>query len=510
MPSKLQQKAILISTILASSMAFIDSTALNVALPAIQEDLQMTGTSLLWVVNGYTLFLSALLLTGGSLGDIYGRKKVFLTGIVTFSIASIACGLSYSPIMLVISRCLQGVGGALMVPGSLSIISALFPVEKRGRAIGTWSMFSALTTVFGPVLGGWLAGADLWRLVFFINVPLAATAIFFLIKYVPESREASARKPDLAGALLATIALCALTYGFIEASEFTFANPVIITAISTGLLFLAAFIVYEKRISHPMMPPELFRSRTFTAANVITLLIYGALGSFLFFFPLNLIQVQGYPAEVAGLTLVPFGLLIAFLSRWAGAWADRSGIKTPLIIGPVLVTAGFFMFSLPGLTAGPEEFRTTFLIPLLLLGAGMGITVAPLTTAVMNSVPKERTGTASGVNNTISRTATVLAIAVIGALGVIRFEMSMLAETDSLKLSAQAQTELLEEMKKLAEATPPETATEPQQQAIKTAIKYSFIDTFRQSALIASILSGLAVFIARFFLKTKPKRAGSS
>ncbi|ELR68235.1 hypothetical protein C900_00589 [Fulvivirga imtechensis AK7] len=501
-----QQKAVLISTILASSMAFIDSTALNVALPALQEDLNMSGSSLLWVVNGYALFLSALLLIGGSLGDQYGRKRVFLTGITVFTISSALCGLSTSPLMLIISRCIQGIGGALMVPGSLAIISALFGKEKRGWAIGTWSMFSAMTTVFGPVIGGWLAGQGLWRMVFFINIPLAIISAFFLIRDVPETERLTQKKLDLAGALLAILALGGITYGFIEAPNSGFSHPTILIALMGGGILFLAFLAHEHQAKQPMMPLPLFQSKVFTGANLITLFVYGALGGFLFFFPLNLIQVQGYPAELAGLTLLPFGLLIAFLSRWSGALADKIGTRIPLIIGPMFTASGFFIFSLPGITAGPSSFWNTFLPPMLLLGIGMGITVAPLTTAVMNAVPYERTGTASGVNNTVARTAGVLAIAIMGALGLFRFEESLTWRIAHLELNSTALMQLKKEVVRLAEAQPPEAATKEQQKVVEKAIKFAFIDTFKQSALIASILSGISVFIAYFTIPGRKKQ----
>ncbi|MBL6445047.1 MFS transporter [Fulvivirga sp. 29W222] len=502
MLSKPQQKATLISTILASSMAFIDSTALNVALPALQSDLDIKGSSLLWVINSYALFLSALLLTGGSMGDRLGRKRIFILGIALFSVASILCGLSSSSDILIVSRCIQGIGGALMVPGSLSIISALFPKEKRGRAIGTWSMFSAMTTVSGPALGGWLAGIGLWRLVFFINIPLAIIALFFLRK-VPESKDPNANKGDAKGAFVATLSLACLTYGFIEAPNFGFNAPRIYASLAAGLVLLLLFIIYEMKTNSPMMPLSLFKSKTFSSTNVITLFIYAALGGFLFFFPLNLIQVQGYPDEIAGLVMLPFGLLIAFLSRWSEHLADKLGARTPLIIGSMLTAIGFFLFSLPGQTAGPSDFWNTFFPAIITIGIGMGLTVTPLTTAVMNSVPHGKTGSASGINNTIARTAGVLAIAIMGAFGVITFKNSFIENTKNLHLQEAVQKELDEEILKLAEAQPPTNTTKEQKQIINTAVKTSFIETFRQSALIASILSGLSVFTTYIFIKKK-------
>lgn len=483
-------------------MAFIDSTALNVALPALQTDLDMKGSSLLWVINSYALFLSALLLTGGSLGDKYGRKKIFIGGIILFSIASVLCGLSTSATMLILSRSLQGIGGALMVPGSLSIISALFPKEERGKAIGTWSMFSAMTTVFGPALGGWLAGMGLWRLVFFINIPLAVVALFFLRK-VPESKDAHASRSDNLGALFATLSLACLTYGFIEAPNYGFDAPRIFISLLAGFLLLIVFIFREKKASSPMMSLSLFRSKIFSSTNTITLFIYAALGGFLFFFPLNLIQVQGYPAEIAGLVMLPFGLLIAFLSRWSGHLADKVGARTPLIIGSMVTAIGFYLFSIPGITAGPSAFWNTFFPAILTIGIGMGLTVAPLTTAVMNAVPQDKTGSASGINNTIARTAGVLAIAIMGAFGVITFKSSFQENTTQLELSETLQKELNKEIPKLAEARPPAGTTKEQKEIINRAVRLSFIETFRQSALIACILAGLSVFTAYFFIPKK-------
>jgi len=498
--SKKEQNAVLISTILASSMAFIDSTALNVALPAIQKDLGISGTELLWIVNGYALFLSALLLVGGSLGDFYGRKKVFAIGIILFTIASMLCGIANSAALLIIFRCIQGVGGALMVPGSLSIISALFSSEKRGWAIGTWSMFSAMTTIFGPALGGWLAGLELWRVIFFINLPLAAIAFFYLQK-IPESKEVDAKEIDVTGAILATVALAGITYGFIEAPNFGFSSIRIMLALGVGVLALIIFLIYENKNNQAMLPLSLFKSRLFSTTNIITLLVYSGLGGFLFFFPLNLIQVQGYPAEIAGITMLPFGLLIAFMSRWAGSWCDKVGPRPPLVIGTMVTTVGFFLFSIPGITNGPSDFWTSYFPAIIILGLGMGTTVAPLTTAVMGSIPKNRTGTASGINNTISRTAGVLAIAIMGAFALLTFENSLTNRISDLQLSEETRVLLEDEIPKMAEAKAPSTATPSQQRSISKSIDLSFVDSFRQSSFIATILAGLSCLMAFLFIK---------
>lgn len=502
MISKTEQNATLIATILASSMAFIDSTALNVALPALQQDLNMKGSSLLWVVNGYALFLSALLLIGGSLGDQFGRIKIFKIGIIVFTGASVFCGLADSSLTLIIARCIQGAGGAMMVPGSLSIIVAVFPKEKRGMAIGTWSMFSAITTVIGPALGGWLAGQGYWRMIFFINVPLAIIALLVLTK-VQDRQELSSAKLDIAGAFFATLALVGITYGFIEAPNYGFQHPYIYGALTAGFVFFILFLITEQRAKMPMMPLHLFKSRLFSSTNAITFFIYGALGAVLFFLPLNLIQVQNYPAELAGLTVVPFGLLIAIFSRWSGQMADKIGTRFPLIIGPMLTAVGFYLFSLPDLTAGPRDFWTTFFPAIVVMGVGMGITVAPLTTAVMSAVPYERTGTASGVNNTIARTAGVVAIAVMGSLGLITFENSLKDRVKYIGLNEAAQQELQQEIPQLAEAKPPEEATPQQKEEVKEAVKFAFIDVFKQTTLLACILAGLSVLTSYLFIRKK-------
>jgi len=502
-----QEKWILLSTILASSMAFIDSSALNVALPAIQRALDVKGTGLLWIVNAYTLFLSALLLVGGALGDQYGRNRVFGAGIILFAVSSLACGLAPSPTFLITARIAQGVGGALMVPGSLSIITALFPANKRGRAIGTWSMFSALTTVLGPVLGGWLAGIGWWRAVFFINIPLAGIALYAMSRF-PESRASQARPLDLNGAVLATLGMGLLTYGFIQGSEAGWEKPRIIAGLSTGALALITFIWWELRTSHPMMRPRLFSIRTFTVANAQTLLIYASLGGMLFFIPLNLVQVQGYSEQQTGLAMLPFALLISGLSRLSGSWVDRVGARPPLLLGPLICAVGYWFLGRTGLTSGPAQYWSTFFPALLALGAGMGITVAPLTTAVMGAVPDDSTGAASGINNTFARMSTVLAIAILGAIALTGFRQNLEEETANLSLSPAVQQALEQEAEKLAEAQPPASAALSKEKQIQQAIDRSFVRVFQQLSWIAAGLCLLGASLSYWLKPTKKDPEG--
>jgi EmrB/QacA subfamily drug resistance transporter len=488
----------LVSTILASSIVFIDFSALNVALPAIQNDLNISGKSLLWIINAYSIFLSSLLLVGGSLGDIYGRKKIFIVGIILFSLSSFLCGVSSGKLMLIISRAAQGIGGALMVPESLAIISAVIPSERRGKAFGTWSTFSALTTIIGPVLGGWLAGLGFWRIIFFINIPLAISTVIILILKVPESHDESAKHLDISGALLATLGLGGITYGFLEASDSGFGNLRIEAALIIGVISLIAFIVIEKRSSHPMMPLNLFKSKTFSGVNTLTLFTYAALNAALFFFPLNLIQVQGYPEETAGLAILPFAILISAISRFSGKFSDMFGARKPLIIGPVFAGAGLLLLTFPGITNGPSEYWTTFFPGIFLLGVGMGIVVAPLTAAVMASVSQKHSGIASGINNTVARAAGLLSIAVLGAFMIISFRNNLETKVNDLRIPADKKSELMNDSNKLAETNPPDGLTKTQSSIISLDVKKSFVSSFNLVILISVILSWLSSLIAFF------------
>ena len=509
-----QERWILAATILASSMAFIDGTVVNVALPSLQQGLQATAIGVQWVVEAYSLFLSALLLVGGSLGDHYGRKRIFLIGVVIFALASAWCGIAPDINHLIIARAVQGVGGALLVPGSLAIISASFSEAKRGKAIGTWSGFSAITTAIGPVLGGWLVEHVSWRAVFYLNLPIAAAVILISLWHVPESRDReTAGRIDLQGALLATIGLGGVVYGLIESSRAGFFEWRVLAAIAIGLVALASFVFVEMRVKSPMLPLKLFRSRNFSGTNILTLLLYFALGGGLFFLTLNLIQVQGFSPTAAGAALLPFVFIMFGLSRWSGGLVARFGPRLPLLVGPTIAAAGFALFAMPGNGAG---YWSGFFPGVVVLGLGMAISVAPLTTTIMSSVPQSQAGVASGINNAVSRTAGLLAIAVLGVVMLQVFSSGLKHRLASLNISEQTRNAIYEQRIKLggidvdataAGSSGPAPINEgSSKQAIEQAIKDSFVSGFRTIMLIAAAMALASTFSTRLLLEKRPAK----
>jgi EmrB/QacA subfamily drug resistance transporter len=500
---------VLFSTILASSMAFIDGTALNVALPTIQRELDASGNELLWIVNSYQLFLAALILVGGSLGDHFGRKRIFGYGIGIFTGASLFCGLAPDPTFLIIARAVQGIGGALMVPGSLAIISALFDSDSKGAAIGTWSAFVTITSILGPIIGGELSELGLWRGVFFINIPLASLALWALIRYVPENYDenVAGQRLDYVGAVLITMSLAGLTYGFIQAPSQGWTDPLILVSLIGGILAVGVFVFWEYRSEHPMMPLRLFKNPTFSGANVMTLFLYGALSGALLFLPLNLVQAQGYSSRLAGRAIVPASLLLAVLSRYSGRVADRIGPRIPLTVGPFIAGIGFLVFALQGITDGFEDYWTTFFPPAILFGLGMGITVAPLTTAVMSSVSQQRSGVASGVNNAVSRTAGVLAVAIFGAIALGVFGSELESRTARLDLSAEQEQAVLDEAGELGDAQVPADVPEERKSAVADVIDESFVEAFQIINYIAAGMAWLSALLAFFMIGKKSAAA---
>ncbi len=496
-----KHRGVLAATILASSMAFIDGTVVNVALPALQKELDATAIGVQWVVEAYALFLAALLLVGGSLGDHYGRKRIFLIGVSIFAAASAWCGVAPNIEQLIVARAVQGIGGALLIPGSLSLISASFPANQRGRAIGTWSGFSAITTAIGPVLGGWLIENVSWRAVFFLNLPLAAAVIVISLQSISESKDERHKgRIDWIGASLATLGLGALTFGLIESSRLGFRSISVWIGIAGGLIALAIFILVEARIKSPMLPLGLFRSRNFSGANMLTLLLYFALSAGFFFLSLNLIQVQNFSATAAGAALLPFVILMFVLSRWSGGLVDRFGPRPPLIIGPLVSGVGFVIMAFPSTQAG---YWTGFFPGVVVLGVGMAITVAPLTTTVMSSVAESQAGVASGINNAVSRAAGLLAIAVLGVVMLQVFSAELRRQLTTIDLPESTRDAIYDQRIKLAgldvgDVVPQENDASARQ-VVTQAMKESFVAGFRVVMLISAGMA-LAGAVASWML----------
>jgi EmrB/QacA subfamily drug resistance transporter len=480
---------VLAATILGSAMAFIDSTVVNVALPVIQHDLHASVSDAQWIADAYLLVLSSLILAGGSLGDRLGRVRVFSAGILLFAAASIWCGAAGSTNQLIAARALQGAGAALLVPGSLSIIAATFPREERGRAIGTWSALTSLAIILGPLLGGVLVQTISWRAVFLINAPIAVVVLLILWRKVPSEAGERTGAIDWLGTLLVTVGLGGVVFAFIEAPARGWSSSSVLGAIVGGVLALIAFVFVERRAEQPIVPFELFRSRAFTGANLLTLLLYAALSAVTFLLPFNLIQVQGYTPSQAGAAFLPFVVTMSLLSRWSGALADRIGARPLLIGGPLLAAAGLALLAWPSVGG---SYWTTFFPGLFVLGIGMALTVAPLTTTVMTSINDERhTGAASGINNAIARAAGLLSIALLGAAAVGLFSR----ELDSRLANAGAPVEVRKAMAaqslRLAAAEPPRGADGAM---VRNAVRHAFVRSFRVTVLASAVLAALACF----------------
>ncbi|MCX4882386.1 MULTISPECIES: MFS transporter [unclassified Streptomyces] len=406
-----QGKWILLTTVLGSSMAMLDSTVVNVALPRIGRDLDANLAALQWTVNAYMLTLAGLILLGGSLGDRYGRRRIFVMGVVWFAAASLLCGVAPSAGVLVAARALQGIGGALLTPGSLALIQASFHPDDRGRAVGLWSGFGGIGAAAGPFLGGWLVDGPGWRWIFLLNVPLALLCAPIALRHVPESADGRTHgRFDVLGAVLAALALALVTYALIEARQ---GSLIVAVAALAGLAAGVAFVYVEKHRPDPMLPLDIFASRQFTAVNLVTLCVYAAFGGFFFLTALQLQVAVGWSPLAAGTSLLPTTLLMLLFSARSGALADRIGPRIPLTVGPLLCAAGMLLM----LRVGPGASYVADVLPaVLVLGTGMVTLVAPLTATVLASVETARAGLASGINNAAARAAGLIAVAALPLL----------------------------------------------------------------------------------------------
>ena len=412
--SEKRKRLTLAATILGSSMAFIDGSVVNIALPAIQQALHADAASTQWIVNAYLLLLGALVLVGGSAADLYGRRRIFLAGIAVFTTASIACGLAPNITLLVISRAVQGLGAALLTPASLAMLGATFDQHERSHAIGIWAGVGALTAAAGPVLGGWLVDQVSWRAIFLLNVPLAIAAAGLAILFACESHDPQAKRLDWPGAVAVAIGLAAITWGLGAIPASGFRDTTVLAALGAGAAFLIGFVAIEARFDErAMMPLSLYHSRNFSATNALTLLLYFSLGGALYYLPFGLIRLGGYSATQAGAALLPFALTMGFGASFAGALADRFGPRLSLTAGPLIAACGLALLAFADLG---ESYWAGVFPAICVLAIGMTLTVPPLTSTVMASVAEAHAGIASGVNNAVARVAGLFAVAALGAV----------------------------------------------------------------------------------------------
>jgi EmrB/QacA subfamily drug resistance transporter len=495
---------VMIATIMASSMAFIDATALNVVLPALQEGLHASSAELFWILNAYLLMLASLILIGGSLSDKLGRKKIFMVGIIIFVVGSGLCGTASTVFLLIVYRVMQGVGGAFMIPGSLALISSAIDETERGKAIGTWSSATTVVTVGGPILGGALADAGLWRYIFFINIPIGIAAFFILWTRVDETKDANSEPAiDIPGAIVIALGLAALTFGCLSVPEKGLDHWQVYVPLLCGTILLIAFIVIEKISKYPMMPLSLFSNSTFTGANLLTFFLYAGLGTGMLFLSLNLVQVQGYTQLQSGLTFLPFTLLMITLAKLSGNLADKYGPRLFLIVGPAIAGTGLLLLAFIGQTRGIGEYWVTYFPGVLVFGLGMSITVAPLTSTVMGSVQQQYSGTASGVNNALTRISNVLANAIFGALAVLFFSLALEARLDGTPLSATDRQAVMAQVVNLGNATVPQEVSPADKKKIEQYYHEGFLESYHTIMLVSASLCFTGALMSLLFIRNK-------
>lgn len=496
---------IIAATALGSGLVFLDSTVVNVALPRIQTDFGVPLSALQWIIDAYALFLAALLLVGGALGDVYGRKRDFLLGLVIFTMASIACGLAPNPGALIAARAIQGIGGALLVPGSLAMIKASIARQDSGRAIGLWAGLSGVTTAIGPLVGGYLVGAVSWRLIFFINVPLAVVTFFATIGHMPESRDPEASKHlDLLGAALTVIGLGGVTYGLIQGPASGWTNPVVMASLTVGTIGLIVFPFVEHASPNPMVPLNLFRSANFTGSNLATLGVYFSFYGGFLFLVLKLQQVQGYSPLEAGAALLPVTAILLLLSERVGGLISRFGARLLMSLGAAVVATAFLLLGLMGRSS---SYWTQLLPTIVVLGIGMCLFITPLTVTVMGAVRRDLVGVASGINNAVSRVAALLAIAILGVVVVTQFQSSLSARVRSLGLDSRARSSLTAKANRLAHDPIPKNLTRSQHKAVRAAIYDAYVSGFRWAMITNSLLCLISALVSALMIRPEPTTA---
>jgi len=485
-------KLILLTTILASGLAFLDTSTTNIALPTIQAKMNATVGGLQWILTGYSLSLASLLLVSGSLGDRYGRKKIFHIGIISFILTSLASSLAQNVGQLVVFQILQGAAAALMIPQSLAIISTSFNENERGKAIGIWAGLAGALSAMGPLAGGFLVQHFGWPSIFLLNIPLGLVALLFSWKFVPENAEHRSEKVHLSHTLLIILSLAGLTYGLIKAPDLGWGNIMVIGAVAAGLVSLIGFGVIQKRSKSPLLPLNIFSSSTVLGSNLVTLLVYFGLAGMIFLLTLNFQQIQGYSPSITGLALLPDILIITFLSGLGGKLADKYGARPLMIIAPLIVGTSFALLALPGTHA---NFWATFLPIEIIFGLGMACLIAPLTKSAL-AVPPQYSGAASGANNAISRIAGLLAVAIMGVVVISIFKTDFSKQISAAEIKHTGKQQLMAQTNKMAGLTIPSFLSQNEKTAAQNAVKTSFLRGFRWAMLIMAVMAYVAAGIS--------------
>lgn len=490
-------KLILLATIIASGMGFLDGSVVNIAVPAIQSGLKANISDIQWIINGYTLMLSTLILISGSLGDKFGVKRIFTIGIVLFTVSSLLCGFSQGILELIIFRMVQGIGAAMMVPGSLSIITTSFDSREHGKVIGLWSGISGGVAALGPLLGGYLVQGFGWPSIFFINVPLGIIALIITVKYIPLTKFNQGFKIDFWGAIFIFLAFLGITYGLIQQPINGWGDSLVMFSIIFGIGFFGVFLFWEKLSKNPLIPFGIFKNPLVSGSNIATLFLYGALSAVLFFMILNFEQIQHYAPIFAGLGLLPTILIITFLSGPAGSLADRIGPRLPMIAGPAIVAIGMATFTFAGRNANYFLF---FLPGLVLFGLGMAIVIAPLTKSALSVEPKY-SGSASGVNNAVARVAGLLTVALLGAIVVTTFGTKLSSNISNTSLNNGEKQQIMIQKNDLGGITMPRNFGPGVRIEAQNAVEDSFVYGFRIAMGICAFLALIAAIVSYFTIK---------
>lgn len=495
--SSLTGKLILLATILASGMAFLDSTVVSIAIPKIQSVLAADISAVLWIVNSYTLMLATLILISGSLCDRFGTKRIFLIGMSLFTLSSFLCGLSSTIFQLTFFRAIQGIGAAMMVPGSLSIISTSFDSREQGKVIGLWSGISGGIAALGPLLGGYLVQIFSWSSIFYINIPLGILALLITWKYVPSTKFQQGHKLDFIGTILIFFGLLGIAYGLISGPIQGWNNPLVATSLIVGVVMFCLFILSSFKIKNPLVPLEIFKSSLVTGANLATLTLYFALSGVIFFMILNFQQIQHYSPITSGLGLLPTILIITFLSGPAGSLSDKIGPRLPMIFGPATVAFGMTFLAISGRNA---NYFLDFFPGLVLFGLGMAFVIAPLTKSALAVEPKY-SGSASGVNNAVARVAGLLAVALLGAIVLSLFTNNLTSKVYSSNLENDQKEVILSQKNDLGDISIPAGFDREARNTSKIIIEDSFIYGFRVAMFICAFLALLAAIFSFFTIK---------